>query len=287
MELVRIKTAILSALTLVSLIAAVGCDESTEPEPVPAPPACPPTFAVATVTDLNFPGGDCRQATIDAQGQLDSGHYRRACQGVDPDGVQPPSVVSARVTDCRPTDGRGVFLDVEVCCPDAVEQAVVEPADVMRRPSPECAIRYTRTGVSELHYPEAGSCEAVLAEAENALGSMHYRKACTAAVPRATRERKVLEARVVECRSGGGEKGVSVDVELCCEAKVFEESAFKDLVWLRGPEEVRASIGEPDRIAEQADGVFWNYQIEVAREDEVFSEVTLVFVAGRLNSYSF
>ena len=97
----------------------------------------------------------------------------------------------------------------------------------------------------------------------------------------------MLEARVVECRSGGSSTGVNIDVELCCEAKVFKESDFRELVWGRPPAEVRAALGEPQQITEQGQGVHWSYPIEVAREDKVFPGVTLVFVDGRVNSYSF
>ena len=265
-------------------MALFGCSESADTEP--PPPACPPPHTVAIVTDLNYPRQDCRQAIASAQGQLEGLHYRKACQAADPKAVLPPSVVTARVTDCRTTDGRGVFLDVEVCCQAGIEQAL-EPESVMRAEGPRCSIRYTRTLVNELHYPEAESCNAIVSQAEDALGSMHYRNACKAAAPRATRPAGVLEARVVECRSGGSSTGVNIDVELCCEAKVFKESDFRELVWGRPPAEVRAALGAPQQITEQAQGVHWSYPIEVAREDRVFPGVTLTFVAGRINSYSF
>ena len=271
---------------LLPFIALHGCGESTELEPVPPPPPCPPTNTVAAVTDLNYPESDCRAPTIQAQGRLDNGHYRKACRAADPEAPVPPSVVSARVTECRTTQGRGVFLDVEVCCGEGVAQAV-EPESVVRGRGPKCSIRYTPTRVGDLHYPEAESCDAIRSEAEAALGSMHYRKACKAATPRAGRERRVLEARVVECRSGGGATGVSIDVELCCEAKVFEESDFTELVWRRSSEDVQAALGAPDRITEQTEGVYWNYSIEVARDDRIFPEVTLVFADNQVNSYFF
>ena len=156
----------------------------------------------------------------------------------------------------------------------------------MRAEGPRCSIRHTRTRVSELHYPEAESCNAIVSRAEAVLGSMRYRNACKAAAPRATRPDRVLEVRVVECRSGGRSTGVNIDVELCCEAKVFEQSDFRELVWGRPLAEVRAALGEPQRI-EQTQGVQWSYPIEVAREDQVFPGVTLVFVDGRVNSYYF
>ena len=280
------KTAGPASFALLPFMALFGCGESADPDPVPPPPPCPPTNAVALVTDLNYPEADCRAAAIHAQGRLASGHYRRACRAADPDAPAPPRVVSAGVTDCRTTDGRGVFIDVEVCCGEGVEQAV-EPETVVRGREPECPIRYTATRVADLHYPEAASCDEIRSQAETALGSMHYRKACKAATPRSGNERRVLDARVVECRSGGGAAGVSVDVGLCCEAKVFDESDFKELVWRRASDDVQATLGPPDRITEQADGIYWNYSIEVARDDRVFPEVTLVFVDGRVNSYYF
>ncbi len=280
------KTTIPASFALLPFMALFGCGESTDLDPVPPPPPCPQTNAVALVTDLNYPEADCREAAMQAQGRLDSGHYRRACRAADPEAPAPPSVVSARVTDCQSTDDRGVFIDVEVCCGEGVEQAV-EPETVVRGREPECSIRYTRARAANLHYPEAASCDQIRSEAEAALGSMHYRKACKAASPRSGNERRVLAARVVECRSGGAATGVSIDLGLCCEAKVFEESDFKELVWRRSSEDVQATLGAPDRITEQADGIYWNYSIEVARDDRVFPEVTLVLVDNRVNSYFF
>ena len=55
----------------------------------------------------------------------------------------------------------------------------------------------------------------------------------------------------------------------------------------RTPEEVRAALGEPRQITEQAAGVHWSYAIEVVREERVFPGVTLVFIGGRVDSYYF
>ena len=272
--------------SILPLIALFGCGESTDTRPASAT-ACPPTHTVAVATDLNYPRQDCAQATARAEGQLDGLHYRKACQAADPGAALPPSVAAARVTDCRTTDGRGVFLDVEICCPEAVEQALIEPESVVRAEGPKCPSWRTRARMNGLHYPDAGSCNAIVSQAEAELGSIHYRKACKSAAPRSSGPASVLRARVVECRSGGVSSGVSIDVELCCEGKVFEESDFRELVWQRPPEEVRAALGEPRQITEQAQGVHWRYAVEVAREDRVFPEVTLVFVNGRVNSYSF
>ncbi len=279
------KTTILTCCVLLPFIALCGCGGSTDTQPSSAA-ACPPTHTVAAVIGLNYPQQDCAQATVEAEGQLDGLHYRKACQAADPGAALLPSVATARVTDCRTTDGRGVFVDVEVCCPEAVEQRL-EPESVVRFEGPRCPTWRTRTRVNELHYPEAESCNAVVFRAEAESGSMHYRKACKAAAPRATRPTRVLAARVVECRSGGSSTGVRVDVELCCEAKVFEESDFRELVWRHPPEKIRAALGEPEQISEQAQGVHWSYPVEVARGDRVFPGVTLVFVDGRVDSYYF
>jgi len=115
----------------------------------------------------------------------------------------------------------------------------------------------------------------------------HYRTACKKATPRATRPITVLEARVVECRSAGGTSGVVVDVELCCDAKVFDESEFRELVWQRPLEEVRAALGEPLQVTEWPQGTHWSFPLEVARDDQVFPEVTVVIVDDRVKSYHF
>ena len=250
------NTPVLACSALLFSIALLGCGESTSTQQAP-PVACPPMNKVTMVGDLNYPQQNCAAATAMAEGQLDSLHYRKACQATGPTAALPPGVVAARVTECRTTDGRGVFLDVEVCCAQAVEQAL-EPESVVRAEGPRCPSWRTRTRAKDLHYPDAGSCQAVVPRAEAEPGSTHYRRACKDAVPRATRPARVLEARVVECRAGGDLSGVYVDVELCCEAKVFEENDFRELVWGRPPEEVRAALGEPQRTTEDAHGVHWS-----------------------------
>ncbi len=247
---------------------------------------CPPTHTTAVVSDLNYPNQDCAEAIARAEGQLDSGHYRRACQVADDAAALPPTVFTARVTDCRTTDGRGVFVDVEVCCAESVEQTL-EPEKAIQAEGPSCPSWRTRARVNDLHYPDAGSCDAIVSRAEAELESTHYRNACMAAAPRATRPATVLEARVVECRSGGKTRGVTLDVELCCEAKVFEENVFRELVMRRSPDEIRAALGAPQQIDEQPQGTHWSYPVDVAREDRIFAGVTLVFLDGRVDSYYF
>lgn len=280
----RVTTARVGLASL-SLFALAGCGDSTDP-PTPAETTCPPAQTVATVADLNYPEQDCAEATVIAEGKLDSGHYRRACQASDDTTALPAGVLAARVTDCRSTDGRGVFLDVEICCPTPAE-ASVEPESVTRAEQPSCPGWYSRASANDLHYPDVASCASVLSRAEAELTSNHYRKACKAAAARSARPARVLEARVVECRSGGNLVGVTIDVALCCEAKVFDEDDFRELVMLRTPEEIRATLGAPERIAEQPPGTHWKYPIEVVRGDELFPGVTLVFVDTRVNSYYF
>jgi hypothetical protein len=290
-----LRAALVVGLVLVALL---GCGGSTEtpsspPQEKPPPaapataaPACPPSHTVATVTDLNYPTEDCAGATAQAQERLDSGHYVRACRAA---GVADASAVfAARVTECITTDRRGVFLDIEVCCAPA-EEPVAEPETetVIRADGPDCPDWRTPTSVSGLHYPEAEDCEAIIANAESELASAHYRKACEAAVPRSTRPPRVLEASVVECRSGGETPGILVNVELCCEARVFDEPDLRTLVMGRSPDEVRATLGEPLVIEEQPPRTQWSYLFEVARGDEVFDGVTLVFVDGRVDGYFF
>ena len=295
------KRIILTQSILVSF-ALFGCGGSTD-APVSSTP-CSPTRPVVMVTDLNYPQQDCAQAASSVEGQLESLRYRKACQAAEPGTALPSGVTRARVTDCRTvdsgssdsgssdsgssdsgsSDARGVFVDVEVCCAEAVHRTL-PPESVVRAEGPKCPDWRTRTRASGLHYPDAESCDSILSKAEAELGSMHYRGACNAATPRTTRPARVLEARVVECRSGGTSTGVSIDVELCCEAKVFEEGDFRELVLRRPPEEVWAALGEPQRITEQAQDVYWNYPVEVARGERVFPEVTLVFAEGRVNSY--
>ena len=293
------KRIIFTQSILVSF-ALFGCGGSTDAPPVSSTP-CSPTRPVVMVTDLNYPQQDCAQAASSVEGQLESLRYRKACQAAEPGTALPSGVTRARVTDCRTvdsrnsdsrssdsgsSDARGVSVDVEVCCAEAVHRTL-QPESVLRSEGPKCPDWRTRTRASGLHYPDAESCDSILSKAEAELGSMHYRRACNAATPRATRPGRVLEARVVECRSGGTSTGVNIDVELCCEAKVFEEGDFRDLVWRHPPEEVRAALGEPQRITEQEQDVYWNYPLEVARGERVFPEVTLVFVEGRVNSYYF
>jgi len=289
---------LLAALVVGLALALPGCGGSTEtpsspPQeepppaaPAPATPACPPSHTVATVTNLNYPTEDCAEATTQAQERLDSGHYVRACSAAG--GADASAVFAARVTECITTDRRGVFLDIEVCCAPVEEPvAEPEPETVIRADGPDCPDWRTRTAVSGLHYPEAEDCQAIIGKAESKLDSAHYRKGCEAAVPRSTQPPRVLEASVVECRSGGETPGVLVDVELCCEARVFDEPDLRTLVIGRSPVEVRAALGEPLVIEEQPPRTQWRYLFEVAREDEVFDNVTLVFVDGRVDGYFF
>jgi len=282
------KTTALSCFALMALLAQFGCGGAAD-TPAESEPElefdCPSTSTVATVSDLNYPS-DCETATDAAAGQLDSGHYRRACEEADPGAPQPPAVESAHVTQCRPTEERGVFVDVEICCPEpnAIAQ---EPASVLKADGPDCPAWRTRALASHLHYPDAESCAAIVPVAESDPGMGHYRTACKKATPRATRPITVLEARVVECRSAGGTSGVVVDVELCCDAKVFDESEFRELVWQRPLEEVRAALGEPLQVTEWPQGTHWSFPLEVARDDQVFPEVTVVIVDDRVKSYHF
>ena len=163
------KTPVLACSALLFSIALFDCGESTSTQQAP-PVACPPTNKVTMVGDLNYPQQNCAAATAMAEGQLDSLHYRKACQATDPTAALPPGVAAARVTECRTTDGRGVFLDVEVCCAQAVEQAL-EPESVVRAEGPRCPSWRTRTRANDLHYPDAGSCEAVVPRAEAESGS--------------------------------------------------------------------------------------------------------------------
>lgn len=92
---------------------------------------------------------------------------------------------------------------------------------------------------------------------------------------------------MVECRSGGATPGAVVDVELCCDAKVFDEVEFRELVFHRPVEEVRAVLGEPANVTDWPQGTHWNYPLEVARDEKVFPEVTVVIVDNHVESYFF
>jgi len=275
-----------ACFTLIAVLSILGCggavetavETATEPEF-----DCPSTSTVASVTDLNYPS-DCGTAGSAAEEHLDSGHYLRACEEAT-EGTQQPAVTSAHVTQCTPTDDRGVFVDVEICCGKTFA-STTEPASVLSADGPDCPTWRTRAVAGDLHYPDAESCSVIIPEAERSASLSHYRRACAEAVPHATRAVGVLEARVVECRSGGETTGVVVDVELCCDGKVFEESEFRELVWQRPIEEVRKALGEPLQVTEWPQGTHWNYPLEVARDDRVFSEVTVVFVDNRVESYS-
>jgi len=278
------KATALACLTLIAALPLIGCGAAVEVADEPEFD-CPSPGTVATVSDLNYTS-DCDKATSAAVEHLDSGHYLRACGEANRGAQQPAAVESAHVTQCRPTEERGVFLDVEVCCPETevVEQ---KPEIVRSADRPECPAWRTRARIRDLHYPDAESCDAPIRAAESDLGIAHYRDACKKAAPRATRPIKVLDARVVECRSGGGVAGFVVDVELCCDVKVYEEREFRDLVWNRPPEAVRAALGEPSKVTEWPQGTHWSFPLEVARDDRVFPEVTVVIVNNRVDSYYF
>jgi hypothetical protein len=265
--------------------ASFGCRDARE-SPPQAEAVCSPDSTIATVRDLNYPEGDCADAAAEAESSLGGYHYRTACEEAAPDAASPVEVSAAHVTDCRPTDGRGVFVDVEVCCSQE-STPPPPPESVVHADGPDCAPWQTRARADELHYPDGAGCEEIVGRAESGLSMGHYRRACKAATPRTSRPARVLAAGVVECRTGGAIRGVVVDVELCCEAKVFEESEFRKLVWHRPPDEVRSALGEPQRISEWPQGPHWTYPIEVVRDERVFDEVTVVFVDNRVESYNF
>ncbi len=256
-----------------------------EAEPAVRAP-CLSGEAATSVTNLNFPDQSCETATALAEDRLTSLHYRRACQTLDQESLLPATVSRAEVTKCLATDGRGVFLDVEVCCPAVVDLPLKTPSTV-RGAAPPCPLFRTSARARNLHYPEAENCGAIRADAESSLGSAHYRKACEAAVPRSTRAPTVIEAKVVECRSGTRDPGVYVDVGLCCGAKVFDEEVFRELVWQRSQTDVRNALGPPEVATEDPAGVHWRYGYEVARAEKIFPAVTLVFSNDVVSSYYF
>lgn len=93
-----------------------------------------PCTRTATAAGLHYPGETCSSAIARAESSYGSGHYRRACEqahGEAPDG---PVGVEA-VTSCQSRDD-GVYLDVEVCCPEppgepdlAVRKELVGPTE--------------------------------------------------------------------------------------------------------------------------------------------------------------
>ena len=279
------KTTTWACFALIAVLTILGCGSDAVETAAEPEFDCPSTSTVASVTDLNYPD-DCGTASSSAVEHLDSGHYLRACEAATEGAQQPPAVTGAHVTQCTPTDDRGVFVDVEICCAEAAASTIT-PENIVQADGPDCPTWRTRAVANHLHYPEAESCAAIIPEAEKNPGLSHYERACANAVPNATRVVGALEARVVECRSGGSTRGVVVDVELCCDGKVFDESEFRELVWQRPLEEVRAALGEPLQVTEWPQGTHWNYPLEVARDDKVFSEVTVVFVDNRVESYHF
>ncbi len=282
----RILTATLWVFVVSTAL--VGCGAPGTPEPAVAF-ECPPNRALASVVNLNYPDEDCESAAVAAASKLDSGHVRRACQTATAAASLPPSASAVHVTQCITTDGRGVFVDLEACCPEPI--APVEPATntehVARFAKPSCSNWQTRARAEGLHYPDASSCESILPGAETALTSEHYRSACRTAAAQSSKPALPLEARVVECRTGGGNRGATVAVELCCDVRVFEENIFRSLVMQRSPEEILADLGTPRLIEERQGELHWKYPFDVVRKDRVFPEVTLVFRGDRVDAYFF
>lgn len=288
----------LFAFTMAAIIGLVafaqcGCrqdpEAASEPEPAfeaRAALVCPSGSTLTTVLDLNDPQQGCAQATVRAENALKSFHLRTKCRQVDGGAELPVAVLAARATDCRVSEGRGVFIDLDVCCP-LPTSSTAKPPRVVTKEAPSCPPWQTPARLNNLHYPEDENCADVTLRAQADLLSTHYRKACKAAEPRATRPATVVTAAVVECRFGGEPRGVSIDVELCCEGRVFEEAVFHDLIWRLSPGEVRQTLGEPAAVQEQVEGIHWTYSLEIVRDERVFPEVTLVFVDDRVNSYYF
>ncbi len=276
----RILTTTLWTLVVSTIV--VGCGA---PEPAMVF-ECPPDRTLASVANLNYPDADCESAAALAASKLDSGHVRRACQAATASASLPPGASAVHVTQCITTDGRGVFVDLEACCPEPTVP-VANTEHVARFAGPSCSNWQTRARAEGLHYPDASTCESILPSAETALTSTHYRKACRTAAAQSSRPALPLEARVVECRTGGGNRGATVAVELCCDVKVFEENTFRSLVMQRSPEEILADLGTPQQVEEQHDGLHWKYPFDVVRKDRVFPAVTLVFRNDRVDAYFF
>jgi hypothetical protein len=274
----------MAIVALIAIVSPFGCGGAPDSAPE-SEFACPAPGIVVAVNDLNHPS-DCSTGSAIAEGQLHGRHYRKACREVAPDSALPESVTAARVTECRATEDRGVFMDVEVCCPEPVAVAP-DRISGLTAEGPECPLWRTRTHARDLHFPLAESCSEAVSRAEGDLGIGHYGNACKRAAPRAPRPIGVLDARVVECRATEGTTGVTVDVEICCDAKVFDENEFKELVWQRPRDEVRAALGEPHQVTEEPSGTHWNYSFQVVRDRKVFPDVTLVFVDDRVESYHF
>ncbi len=80
----------------------------------PRPSLDCPADRLVTVTDLHSPDLDCTAAAVRSESNLESYHYRSACEMIP--GVKPDAVTALRTVACR-EDERGAWIDVEVCCP--------------------------------------------------------------------------------------------------------------------------------------------------------------------------
>jgi hypothetical protein len=90
--------------------------------PCDATDCCPPGSPKALAAGLHYSGAsfpDCEAAIDDAVRDLDSVHYRNACQAAH-GGNLPDAVLGATVVDCQvnpPLSPGSVVVAVEVCCP--------------------------------------------------------------------------------------------------------------------------------------------------------------------------
>jgi hypothetical protein len=129
-------------------------DVDTNPlDPRVGKPGCPRGAPTVVLRGLHYPKKDfptCAAATAAAESPaaLASPRYRQACAG--PNGVQPPTVLGARVVSCAvspPLSQDSVVVDVEVCClvPCVLDAGIVAAGNTFARRPNALAQTFTPT----------------------------------------------------------------------------------------------------------------------------------------------
>ena len=214
------------------------------PTPVPTPDpisldlTCPDTEQ-STASNLHYPGWmnmDCTAATVDAESNLASYHYRNTCNLEFGSDINAPAL-DADVFSCQvapPGFSDGVVVTVDVCCPVLDEEICDDGLDndgdgeIDEDCGLTCPLTEQAT-TSGLHYPgwTGMDCAAAIADSEANLGSYHYRNACNLEFG-SDINAPALDADVFSCQVAppGFSDGVVVTVDVCC--PVLDEEICDD-----------------------------------------------------------
>jgi len=181
---------------------------------IAAPKACESGQISIETGYQNFPDMECSQIAnkIEATYTTNIG-YRKQCQQKTGANSRPKSVARVQIKECAPLRQEdGNYASMLVCC--HITEPEVVPEIISYDTKLECPENHVQA-LTALHYPQK-KCAHAVTDAESALNSSHYQRACTSAAALYTKQRQtVLDAAVFTCRE---DVGSYIDVAICCSA---------------------------------------------------------------------